>query len=817
MSDPVLELLLDPERLSALVGRPVRATRIRPKPGVGHTLALVDPDDATPLGWLRALIGSSRSKAGKLRAASGTMAASGTLAGPSTMAEPVEASGPLAGPPTMAEPVEASPVDRPGERSCPLLAINPGEAELAEHEAVVLWGPIGTDPALVRQLAPLDLLDQPVQVLRHNPGRRLVLRHGNQVWRITEKEHRGTLIALAAELAAAGVGVVAPADSSTGSEPSAAEPSAAEPSGTKPTATVPPATFDERVSRWPWLEGHDLSRRADQRELAQAGRALARLHSAPRERFGALPARGWADSHRAAARAVDQLVEVAPRAGVLAQDVLLTLPTVVGCGHRVVLHGDFSTDQCLSGPDRVLLTDFDRACLGPAQIDLAGLHATALLAEQDVTALLTAYQHELSQASRFGVAGRAPSAAITADLAPWVTAALLARVTEPWRSQRPDWERETLRQVAIAQQVLWNPADLPGGAWSVPAVLECAEGDRLKVGRAWPDPTGQVPRVSLEGTDSAGRVRAGYADARGHVEVLDFAADPKLPTLHALATGRQSDLGRVVVHRAGRRAVVAMPDRYVKVVRRGKAEKLATAARTGRTLAVRAGLEAPEVLDADGPGGSEQIAMAVLPGFPVGQFAGHSSWTRIWEQWANGWTRLQALGEDPVAAGLPRHDDAAEARTLQQWLERCQASGVLYHTPWPRRLAALTEQLYGCEPAPALVPSHRDLHDKQLLWHDERLGVLDFDTACLAAPELDLVNLAVHADLRAAQGLWSPAAVAVVQQASRRVAAAGATPVSPQRWERARLATVARLAAVYAHRPRWREQVLAWAEDAWQD
>src|SRR5690606_7342117 len=39
--DPVLDLLLDPAWLSSTVGRPVRATRVRSKPGVSHAAALL--------------------------------------------------------------------------------------------------------------------------------------------------------------------------------------------------------------------------------------------------------------------------------------------------------------------------------------------------------------------------------------------------------------------------------------------------------------------------------------------------------------------------------------------------------------------------------------------------------------------------------------------------------------------------------------------------------------------------------------------------------------------------------------------------------
>src|SRR5699024_4338860 len=82
-----------------------------------------------------------------------------------------------------------------------------------------------------------------------------------------------------------------------------------------------------------------------------------------------------------------------------------------------------------------------------------------------------------------------------------------------------------------------------------------------------------------------------------------------------------------------------------------------------------------------------------------------------------------------------------------------------------------------------------------------------------AEPALDLANLAVHARLRQAQGRWSGSATATVLDAVARVA--DASSVDADRMRLARRATVARLVAVYAFRPPWRETVLRWAEQEW--
>src|SRR5690606_12976553 len=52
------------------------------------------------------------------------------------------------------------------------LAEQLGQAELSGRDTLLQWGPVGTDPRLAKTLARLDL--SAVQVLRHNPLRRLV-------------------------------------------------------------------------------------------------------------------------------------------------------------------------------------------------------------------------------------------------------------------------------------------------------------------------------------------------------------------------------------------------------------------------------------------------------------------------------------------------------------------------------------------------------------------------------------------------------------------------------------------------------------------
>ncbi|WP_158288711.1 phosphotransferase [Ornithinimicrobium flavum] len=740
--DPVLDLLLDPAWLSRTVGLPVRITRLRSKPGVSHAAALLptsptpsatgrafvtdihnptptgrafvtdihSPD--APIGWVLALVGEARRKRDKR--------------------------------------IEAITSHRP---EAPL-----GELDLPDLDAQLLWGPTHTDPRLVGPLAEIDL--SVAELLRYNPLRRAVLRLGDHVVRVTAEPHRDRLTRVARALAAHGVPVTTP---------------------------VPAAEAGLRGGRrttvWRWVEGADLATRATSEQLRDAGTLLARLHASPTTlgpELG-LARRGWAHAHAAAEATVLHLEGVARYLTAPLREALTALPAAdtpersagLAGGPDVVLHGDFSLDQVLAGDTGLVLTDLDRAAVGPAEVDLASVLAVAIIEGTDLRPLLAAY-------------GASPAPA-------WVAAALLARAAEPWRAQEPGWEQGTLRRARLALEVL--------APWTVPGAVE-QDGDRVEVLRAWPDTVVDgVARVAIEGPDQHGRLRAGTVDATGAVRLLPPGTDRRLPALAGPA-----ERGRLVVHRPARRAVVALPDRYLKVLRPGRAPAVAELSRRGRALAGAAGLGAADVLSAD----DGTVAFSVLPGRPVHELAEERDWPGMWSAWARAWARFQALD----APDLPAHTADDEAQVLLTWRERAERAGVLRGTPWAARLGEVAEELAAAPHTGArLVPTHRDLHDKQLLWDGARLSVLDLDTVCRAEPALDLANLAVHARLRQAQGRWSARATATMLEAVDRVA--DASDVDPERMRLARRATVARLAAVYAFRPPWRESVLRWAVDEW--
>lgn len=350
----------------------------------------------------------------------------------------------------------------------------------------------------------------------------------------------------------------------------------------------------------------------------------------------------------------------------------------------------------------------------------------------------------------------------------------------------------------------------PITAGPVPAAVGLGE-DAFTVRRAWPRARrGEEEVVLAEGIDRAGRTRAaelrlvpaeGLGWAVRRTRVTAYGVDPKLPDLAAAAAG-----GTVVVHRYGKRAVVRLPDRFVKVVRPGDGPAMATAARQGREIAEAAGFETPEVLDA-----SRGVAtFSVVPGRSLHELGGvvtGGQWRRWWDGWAQQWVAL-ATGRH---SDLDHHTAHDEVTNLRRWLDRVARLEAL-PTELSQRVIARAEQVSAdlvSGPQQPLVVSHRDLHDKQLLADGDALGVLDFDTVTLAEPALDLANLAVHADLRVDQGLWSRGHGETVQQAVGTVAER--LGVDPGRFETYAEATRLRLACLYAFRPQHRRLAMGWA------
>ncbi|TDT34351.1 phosphotransferase [Naumannella halotolerans] len=333
-------------------------------------------------------------------------------------------------------------------------------------------------------------------------------------------------------------------------------------------------------------------------------------------------------------------------------------------------------------------------------------------------------------------------------------------------------------------------------AGPVPAEVIDA-GQRIEVERAWPG----RGKLTFAGSDPRGRVRAGSVDRQGQVKLLAHAVDPKLPGLSELAAH-----GRLVAHRPGKRAVIAVESGFVKLTRSPVAPVVERAER-GERIAAAAGLAAAAVLEH----GEDRVRFSVVPGTDahhLGGVATARSWRSWWGDFGEAWVDFAGAPTD----GLPLHDAEAELAVVQRWVDRAIDFGAVDPVLARRGLAALAPVLLAA--AGPVGVSHRDLHDKQVMFADAGVGILDFDTLAWGELALDQANLIEHAQLRRRQGRWSPQAAAVVERTGFDLAERLQVPaprLAAYRW-----ATRLRLGCVYAFRPPWRElaaQLLAEAAD----
>ena len=317
--------VLDADRLSELLQRPVRAARLRIKPEVSVLVSLTDRSTGLTVGWARLLWPVSHSKAAQ--------------------AERLAACLGLA----------QSPVTR-----------SLGEGLLLQCGAVL------TDPKLAEPLAQameLGVLGtwEARDVLRYNPSRRLVLRDGATVLRLrtdgggpADEVHR----ALSGRLPVPGL-----LDSQAVAQ-------------CEGRLSVQQWCGDTNLADF---HADDAGGAASAQGLKEAtrrvGALLAALHSCagqlPADLVGRLPHQP-AGSRELAEVHARQLDVLAPELARRVRAVGDMLPSHLS-GTPVLTHGDASPDQVLYeySTGRIWLTDFDRVRLAPAATDLGSYLAEA--------------------------------------------------------------------------------------------------------------------------------------------------------------------------------------------------------------------------------------------------------------------------------------------------------------------------------------------------------------------------------------------------------------------------------------------------------
>ena len=316
--------VLDADRLSELLQRPVRAARLRIKPEVSVLVSLTDRSTELTAGWARLLWPVSHSKAAQ------------------------------------------------AERLAASLGLQPPVTLPLDEGLLLQSGEVLTDPKLAQPLAQardLGVLGawEARDVLRYNPSRRLVLRDGSTVLRLR-----------------AGAG--GPADdvhrTLSGLLPVPGLLDSQAVARCEGRVSVQQWCGDTNLAD---VYADDADRAASAQGLKEASRRvgalLAELHSC----VGQLPAGlidrlphqppGFRDLAEVHARQLDVLApELARRVRAVGDMLPSLLP-----GTPVLAHGDVSPDQVLYeySTGRIWLTDFDRVRLAPAAMDLGSYLAEA--------------------------------------------------------------------------------------------------------------------------------------------------------------------------------------------------------------------------------------------------------------------------------------------------------------------------------------------------------------------------------------------------------------------------------------------------------
>jgi len=323
------------------------------------------------------------------------------------------------------------------------------------------------------------------------------------------------------------------------------------------------------------------------------------------------------------------------------------------------------------------------------------------------------------------------------------------------------------------------------------ALLEYVGPDGLPVAAQWLRDDDHRRHV-LVGTPFPAFVAPGTG-----VLVQPAGADRKL---HNLAPLLAEPGSRLISHRAERRAVILRADGcYVKVVRQGRSHALAQAAETVGA-AVKGHVDVPELMEHDPDRGV--LVWSALPGTTLHQQAVASAGSAPAIGWAETWRRAgEAIGHlhATPTVGLGPRGVEQERRAAARWVAPARELGLLPEGP----------DLPDLPDAPGMpyeVALHGDLHDKQLVVDGHsatpRIGLLDVDQLSRGEAAIDVANLLVHIDLRAAQRLLTPAAADLARSAFLDGLEADAAMLARvgQLSDLIRM----RLAGLYAFRPPWR-------------
>ncbi len=227
---------------------------------------------------------------------------------------------------------------------------------------------------------------------------------------------------------------------------------------------------------------------------------------------------------------------------------------------------------------------------------------------------------------------------------------------------------------------------------------------------------------------------------------LRLEEDRRLPGVSRLADLRAAGGGELLAWRPGKRATLraAGLGRVLKTYRAGRAAAAADRFRWAAEAAAGTGLRVPTVLCLEEP--QDLLELELLPG---ASFELLTDQADVFYRLGHGLRQFQDQGRGRFPE-LALHDRAREEAVLDDLAQRViDVCGALPEG-WQEARRLVSEASGGAKPG-ELVPTHRDLHDGQLLDGERQIGLLDFDLLCQAEPALDVANLSAHLRLRAIQ------------------------------------------------------------------
>lgn len=257
-----------------------------------------------------------------------------------------------------------------------------------------------------------------------------------------------------------------------------------------------------------WAAGGELGADNPAERFGLAGLALAAAHARPPD--GALR-RFVPPDARTAMRAIECLD---PRFGAVARG--LSLPEATRAA-TCAIHGDFSADQVVVGPEGARIVDWDRAAAGPPARDLG-----SALARLDLDEIRGADVADAKEALLEGYASLRPLPP-RRDIAAHRAHALLALATDGFRNRRKDWDAETRAVLARIAALPPLPETLHVPIHGLGSALN-PDGLRPVFGLSPDAPLGVAPtrlkpgrramvHVSMpDGTTALGKIRARRPD-----------------------------------------------------------------------------------------------------------------------------------------------------------------------------------------------------------------------------------------------------------------------------------------------------------------